>query len=84
MKLNENNTRGRAAGDDRAGGRFDGRLLYQQLPGQGKKAAVVVQDVQLEDIKEEKKNEPPPPPPPPKATTTGGNGQVYSSQDCKG
>jgi protein TonB len=29
-----------------------------------KKAAVVVQDVQLEDIKEEKKNEPPPPPPP--------------------
>ena len=34
--------------------------------GQGKKAAVVVQDVQLEDIKEEKKNEPPPPPPPPK------------------
>jgi periplasmic protein TonB len=31
-----------------------------------KKAAVVVQDVQLEDIKEEKKNEPPPPPPPPK------------------
>jgi periplasmic protein TonB len=34
--------------------------------GQGKKQAVVVQDVQLEDIKEEKKNEPPPPPPPPK------------------
>ena len=34
--------------------------------GQRKKAAVVVQDVQLEDIKEEKKNEPPPPPPPPK------------------
>jgi periplasmic protein TonB len=31
-----------------------------------KKAVVVVQDVQLEDIKEEKKNEPPPPPPPPK------------------
>ena len=29
-----------------------------------KKAAVVVQDVQLEDVKEEKKNEPPPPPPP--------------------
>jgi protein TonB len=36
------------------------------LEGSGKKAAVVVQDVQLEDIKEEKKNEPPPPPPPPK------------------
>jgi periplasmic protein TonB len=34
--------------------------------GSGKKAQVVVQDVQLEDIKEEKKNEPPPPPPPPK------------------
>ena len=32
----------------------------------GKKAVVVVQDVQLQDIKEEKKNEPPPPPPPPK------------------
>ena len=31
----------------------------------GKKAkAVVVQDVQLEDVQEEKKNEPPPPPPP--------------------
>lgn len=29
-----------------------------------KKAVAVVQDVQLEDIKEEKKNEPPPPPPP--------------------
>ena len=29
-----------------------------------KKAAMVVQDVQLEDVKEEKKNEPPPPPPP--------------------
>ena len=27
---------------------------------------MVVQDVQLEEIKEEKKNEPPPPPPPPK------------------
>lgn len=29
-----------------------------------KKQAMVVQDVQLEDVKEEKKNEPPPPPPP--------------------
>src|ERR1700755_3165846 len=27
---------------------------------------MVVQDVQLEDIKQEKKDEPPPPPPPPK------------------
>ncbi len=30
------------------------------------KNQVVVQDVQLEEVKEEKKNEPPPPPPPPK------------------
>src|SRR6202048_4994398 len=29
-----------------------------------KKQAMVVQDVQLEEVKEEKKNEPPPPPPP--------------------
>ncbi|WP_431213743.1 hypothetical protein ACQ86N_02185 [Puia sp. P3] len=28
------------------------------------KKQLVVQDVQLEDVKEEKKNEPPPPPPP--------------------
>src|ERR1700692_866503 len=34
--------------------------------GKGQVAKAVVQDVQLEDIKEEKKNEPPPPPPPPK------------------
>ncbi len=34
--------------------------------GKGQVAKQVVQDVQLEDIKEEKKNEPPPPPPPPK------------------
>jgi len=40
--------------------------LISNYEGSGKKAAVVVQDVQLEDIKEEKKNEPPPPPPPPK------------------
>jgi periplasmic protein TonB len=38
--------------------------LINNYQGAGKKAAVVVQDVQLEDIKEEKKNEPPPPPPP--------------------
>ena len=29
-----------------------------------KKAVAVVQDVQLEDVKQEQKNEPPPPPPP--------------------
>src|SRR5664279_1163461 len=34
--------------------------------GKGEVAKQVVQDVQLEDVKEEKKNEPPPPPPPPK------------------
>ncbi len=34
----------------------------------GDKNKIIVQDVQLEDIKkEEKKPEPPPPPPPPKA-----------------
>src|SRR5450631_3141550 len=31
-----------------------------------KKTVAVVQDVQLEDVKQEKKDEPPPPPPPPK------------------
>lgn len=34
------------------------------IQSKGKVAQQVVQDVQLEDIKEEKKNEPPPPPPP--------------------
>lgn len=34
--------------------------------GSDKNKDMVVQDVQLEEIKEEKKNEPPPPPPPPK------------------
>jgi periplasmic protein TonB len=34
--------------------------------GKGEVVKPVVQDVQLEDVKEEKKNEPPPPPPPPK------------------
>ena len=31
------------------------------------KKEMIVQDVQLEDVKEEKRNEPPPPPPPPPA-----------------
>lgn len=39
-------------------------FLVSSMSGGDKKAAMVVQDVQLEDIKEEKKNEPPPPPPP--------------------
>jgi protein TonB len=42
---------------------FVGYFL-SNLNGGSKKAALVVDDVQLEDIKQEKKNEPPPPPPP--------------------
>src|ERR1700761_4774707 len=38
--------------------------FVSNLSGGPKKAAMVVEDVQLEDVKEEKKNEPPPPPPP--------------------
>jgi len=38
--------------------------FVSNLNSGGPKKALVVQDVQLEDIKEEKKNEPPPPPPP--------------------
>ena len=38
--------------------------FISNLNGGGPKKNLVVQDVQLEDIKEEKKNEPPPPPPP--------------------
>ncbi|HTQ28639.1 MAG TPA: TonB family protein [Puia sp.] len=41
-----------------------GAFLLSNITAGSKKAAMVVQDVQLEDIKEEKKNEPPPPPPP--------------------
>jgi protein TonB len=40
--------------------------LISNYQGRNKVAQQVVQDVQLEDIKEDKKNEPPPPPPPPK------------------
>jgi periplasmic protein TonB len=39
-------------------------FLISNLNGGDNKKAMVVQDVQLEDVKEEKKNEPPPPPPP--------------------
>jgi len=45
---------------------FVGYLLAGVINSGPKKQAMVVQDVQLEDVKEEKKNEPPPPPPPPK------------------
>jgi protein TonB len=41
-------------------------FLISNYQSSHKAAQQVVQDVQLEDIKEEKKNEPPPPPPPPK------------------
>jgi protein TonB len=42
---------------------FIGYFLSNLNDGKEKKA-MVVQDVQLEEVKEEKKNEPPPPPPP--------------------
>ncbi|HEV9036495.1 MAG TPA: TonB family protein [Puia sp.] len=42
---------------------FVGHLLSNMNNGP-KKQAVVVEDVQLEDIKEQKKDQPPPPPPP--------------------
>lgn len=43
-------------------------IIAQQLGGREEKVQMVVQDVQLEEVKpEEKKDEPPPPPPPPKA-----------------
>jgi len=43
---------------------FVGYLLAGVINSGAKKQNMVVQDVQLEDVKEEKKNEPPPPPPP--------------------
>src|ERR1044072_1699010 len=45
---------------------FVGSVIAKKI-SDSKPKQMVVQDVQLEDIKEpEKKNEPPPPPPPPK------------------
>ncbi len=38
--------------------------FVSNINGSGTKKNLVVEDVQLEDVKEEKKNEPPPPPPP--------------------
>ncbi|HXB94424.1 MAG TPA: TonB family protein [Puia sp.] len=38
--------------------------LLSNINGGSKKAALVVDDVQLEDVKQEKKDQPPPPPPP--------------------
>lgn len=45
---------------------FGGYILANQLNKDDDKAAMVVQDVQLEEIKQEEKKEEPPPPPPPK------------------
>ena len=45
---------------------FVGWYFFNNWQGKNVVQKQVVQDVQLEDIKEEKKNEPPPPPPPPK------------------
>jgi len=46
---------------------FIGYFVANTIAANSKKEAMVVKDVQLEEIKqEEKKNEPPPPPPPPK------------------
>ncbi|HJU45166.1 MAG TPA: TonB family protein [Chitinophagaceae bacterium] len=43
-------------------------IIAQRLSPKEDKVAMIVQDVQLEEVKpEEKKEEPPPPPPPPKA-----------------
>src|SRR5205085_9963549 len=45
---------------------FVGSIIAKSIANRSEKP-IVVQDVQLEEIKEpEKKNEPPPPPPPPK------------------
>jgi protein TonB len=43
---------------------FVGYVLAGVIGNNKNKKEMVVQDVQLEDVKEEKKNEPPPPPPP--------------------
>jgi len=45
---------------------FIGYIVSGLLGDNGKSKAVVVQDVQLEEIKQEEKKEEPPPPPPPK------------------
>jgi len=46
---------------------FLGSVIANKISNSNNKKEMVVQDVQLQEIKqEEKKNEPPPPPPPPK------------------
>lgn len=45
---------------------FIGYMVSSSMEDNDVKKEIVVQDVQLEDIKEQERNEPPPPPPPPK------------------
>ena len=45
---------------------FLGYFIANRVEADTDKEVMVVQDVQLEEVKQEEKNEPPPPPPPPK------------------
>ena len=45
---------------------FVGYFINSSIEANAPKKEIVVQDVQLEEVKQEEKNEPPPPPPPPK------------------
>ncbi len=45
---------------------FLGYFIANRVESDKDKEVMVVQDVQLEEVKQEEKNEPPPPPPPPK------------------
>lgn len=45
---------------------FVGYLLASKFSSDDNKNAIVVQEVQLEDVKQQEREEPPPPPPPPK------------------
>jgi periplasmic protein TonB len=45
---------------------FLGYFIANRVEANKDKEVMVVQDVQLEEVKQEEKNEPPPPPPPPK------------------
>lgn len=45
---------------------FIGYFINSSIEANSPKKEIVVQDVQLEEVKQEEKNEPPPPPPPPK------------------
>lgn len=45
---------------------ISGYFISSSIEANAPKKDIVVQDVQLEEVKQEEKNEPPPPPPPPK------------------